>query len=80
MTGTPLVDDWHTPCALQLPHMPSPAPTCPPHPPNQQAVARQVYAEYGLPGFWNGTAASLIMVVNPTLQVGRAGGGAWLCG
>jgi adenine nucleotide transporter 17 len=27
-----------------------------------------VYREYGLPGFWNGTAASLIMVVNPTLQ------------
>ncbi|KAI7843799.1 hypothetical protein COHA_002697 [Chlorella ohadii] len=32
------------------------------------AVARQVYSEYGLAGFWNGTAASLIMVINPTLQ------------
>ncbi|PRW56204.1 peroxisomal nicotinamide adenine dinucleotide carrier [Chlorella sorokiniana] len=32
------------------------------------AVARQVYSEYGLAGFWNGTAASLVMVINPTLQ------------
>ncbi|KAL4426979.1 hypothetical protein ABPG77_009540 [Micractinium sp. CCAP 211/92] len=32
------------------------------------AVARQIYAEFGLPGFWNGTAASLIMVINPTIQ------------
>jgi len=31
-------------------------------------VARQVYGEYGIPGFWNGTAASLIMVANPTIQ------------
>lgn len=42
-------------------HAPSPAPS-------RRAVARQVYAEFGLAGFWNGTAASLIMVVNPTLQ------------
>lgn len=33
-------------------------------------MARQVYGDYGLAGFWNGTAASLIMVINPTLQVG----------
>lgn len=32
------------------------------------AVARHVYREYGLSGFWIGTQASLVMVVNPTLQ------------
>ena len=31
-------------------------------------MARQVYGDYGVGGFWNGTAASLVMVVNPTLQ------------
>ncbi|KAL4457944.1 hypothetical protein ABPG75_012809 [Micractinium tetrahymenae] len=40
----------------------------PPARPSILAVARQVYQEFGLPGFWNGTAASLIMVVNPTMQ------------
>ncbi len=50
---------------LPMPHPPSP---CPPN----RAVARQVYSEYGLAGFWNGTAASLIMVINPTLQVAQA--------
>ncbi|EFN58748.1 hypothetical protein CHLNCDRAFT_140450 [Chlorella variabilis] len=39
-----------------------------PSKPGIVAVARQVYSEYGVPGFWNGTAASLVMVVNPTLQ------------
>lgn len=38
---------------------------CAPPPP---AVVRQVYGEYGVGGFWNGAAASLVMVVNPTLQ------------
>lgn len=38
---------------------------CVPLPP---AVVRQVYGEYGVGGFWNGAAASLVMVVNPTLQ------------
>lgn len=37
-------------------------------PPGPIAVARQVYKEYGLGGFWNGCGASLIMVINPTLQ------------
>ncbi|KDD71669.1 hypothetical protein H632_c4593p0, partial [Helicosporidium sp. ATCC 50920] len=31
-------------------------------------VARSVWSEYGLGGFWNGCAASLVMVVNPTTQ------------
>ena len=31
-------------------------------------MARQVYGDYGIGGFWNGTAASLVMVINPTLQ------------
>ena len=26
------------------------------------------YADYGIPGFWNGCGASLIMVINPTIQ------------
>ena len=30
------------------------------HSPHLHAVARQVYSEYGIPGFWNGTAASLV--------------------
>ena len=32
------------------------------------AVVRQVYGDYGLAGFWKGCGASLVMVVNPTLQ------------
>lgn len=36
--------------------------------PSILAVARQVYAEYGIPGFWNGVSASMIMVINPTIQ------------
>ncbi|PSC72619.1 peroxisomal nicotinamide adenine dinucleotide carrier [Micractinium conductrix] len=36
--------------------------------PSIMGVARQVYSEYGIPGFWNGTAASLVMVINPTIQ------------
>lgn len=43
-------------------------PELPPARPSILAVARQVYLEFGLPGFWNGTAASLIMVINPTIQ------------
>ncbi len=31
-------------------------------------VIKSVYADYGIPGFWNGCGASLIMVVNPTIQ------------
>lgn len=36
--------------------------------PGPIAVAREVYSEYGLGGFWNGVAASLVMVINPTIQ------------
>jgi adenine nucleotide transporter 17 len=36
--------------------------------PGPLAVAREVYSEYGLGGFWNGVAASLVMVINPTIQ------------
>lgn len=36
--------------------------------PGPVAVAREVYSEYGLGGFWNGVAASLVMVINPTIQ------------
>lgn len=32
------------------------------------AVIKSVYADYGIPGFWNGCGASLIMVINPTIQ------------
>ncbi|KAI3436859.1 hypothetical protein D9Q98_006269 [Chlorella vulgaris] len=39
-----------------------------PSKPGMLAVVRQVYGEYGVGGFWNGAAASLVMVVNPTLQ------------
>ena len=31
-------------------------------------VIKSVYTDYGIPGFWNGCGASLIMVVNPTIQ------------
>jgi solute carrier family 25 (peroxisomal adenine nucleotide transporter), member 17 len=40
----------------------------PSHAPGPIAVAREVYSEYGLGGFWNGVAASLVMVINPTIQ------------
>lgn len=36
--------------------------------PKPLAVARQVYAEGGLPAFWRGTGASLVMVSNPVVQ------------
>ncbi|KAL6767154.1 PXN1 [Auxenochlorella protothecoides x Auxenochlorella symbiontica] len=32
------------------------------------SVIREVFHEYGVPGFWNGCQASLVMVINPTLQ------------
>jgi len=32
------------------------------------SVLKSVYADYGIPGFWNGCGASLIMVINPTIQ------------
>lgn len=35
---------------------------------NFLSVANQVYGEYGIGGFWNGCAASLVMVINPTIQ------------
>ncbi len=37
-------------------------------PPFTHAVIREVFHEYGVPGFWNGCQASLVMVINPTLQ------------
>lgn len=37
-------------------------------PPNPLAVAKMVYKEYGISGFWNGVTASLVMVINPTIQ------------
>lgn len=46
-------------------HTPAPAPAPAPGP---VAVARDVYAEYGVGGFWNGCGASLVMVINPTIQ------------
>lgn len=36
--------------------------------PGMLAVARDVLSEYGLGGFWNGVGASLVMVINPTIQ------------
>jgi adenine nucleotide transporter 17 len=39
-----------------------------PPPPGALAVARSVYAEFGLAGFWKGVAPSLAMVINPTIQ------------
>lgn len=36
--------------------------------PGMLAVAREVISEYGLGGFWNGVGASLVMVINPTIQ------------
>ncbi|KAK2076423.1 hypothetical protein QBZ16_000948 [Prototheca wickerhamii] len=38
------------------------------HRPSALAVIREVVHEYGPRGFWNGCQASLIMVINPTLQ------------
>lgn len=32
------------------------------------SVAREVYSEYGIGGFWNGVGPSLVMVINPTIQ------------
>lgn len=37
-------------------------------PPTPLAVAKMVYKEYGISGFWNGVTASLVMVINPTIQ------------
>lgn len=37
-------------------------------PPKPLAVAKMVYNEYGISGFWNGVTASLVMVINPTIQ------------
>jgi hypothetical protein len=34
------------------------------------AVARQVYRDHGLAGFFKGLMPSMVMVVNPTIQVG----------
>jgi len=36
--------------------------------PGPVSVARHIYAEYGISGFWNGVGASLVMVINPTIQ------------
>lgn len=44
----------------------APTPSVPP--PGPVAVARHIYGEYGIGGFWNGCGASLVMVINPTLQ------------
>lgn len=38
------------------------------HSPGAIAVARDVFREYGIGGFWNGVGASLAMVINPTIQ------------
>lgn len=38
------------------------------HKPPAIAVIREVLHEYGPMGFWNGCQASLVMVINPTLQ------------
>lgn len=40
----------------------------PGHPATALGVAREVWREYGVGGFWNGCGASLVMVINPTLQ------------
>ena len=37
-------------------------------PPGPLSVAREVFSEYGIKGFWNGCGASLVMVINPTIQ------------
>ncbi|GAX85544.1 hypothetical protein CEUSTIGMA_g12959.t1 [Chlamydomonas eustigma] len=31
-------------------------------------VAKQVFKDFGIPGFWKGLAPSLVMVLNPTMQ------------
>jgi adenine nucleotide transporter 17 len=36
--------------------------------PNALSVIKSIFSEYGLGGFWNGVGASLIMVINPTIQ------------
>jgi len=38
------------------------------NPPKPLAVLKDVYKEYGISGFWNGVTASLVMVINPTIQ------------
>lgn len=50
------------------------------------AVARQVYRDQGLPGFFKGLMPSMVMVVNPTIQyiiyeslVARALDMRWVC-
>ena len=43
-------------------------PTATPGGPGPLAVAREVYHEYGIRGFWHGVSASLVMVINPTIQ------------
>lgn len=40
----------------------------PTHAPSALAIIREVLHEYGPLGFWNGCSASLVMVINPTLQ------------
>jgi hypothetical protein len=37
---------------------------------NTVAVARQVYRDHGVAGFFKGLMPSMVMVVNPTIQVG----------
>lgn len=36
--------------------------------PSTLAVIASIYHDYGVAGFWNGVRASLIMVINPTIQ------------
>jgi hypothetical protein len=47
---------------------PPPPPRLPPPPATALGVIREVYGEYGLPGFWKGVEASLVMVINPSIQ------------
>ena len=54
-------------CVVRLAQQAHPIMPCLHMPSIANAVARQVYGEYGLVGFWNGTAASLIMVRTHTV-------------
>jgi len=36
--------------------------------PSTASVIKSIFQEYGVRGFWNGVGASLIMVINPTIQ------------
>ena len=36
--------------------------------PSTASVIKSIFQEYGVSGFWNGVGASLIMVINPTIQ------------